>query len=220
MDRAARGRPRAFGVSGGRSRAVQAYKDVTMISLARPLGLFFACVSLASTFVMIHGCGSDSTSPTAGDAAAAADGPSTATDGAPDDDASTRTDAARDASAADSATDGGANGKGETCIGFAKGTPCGVNGFGDYGYVCFNGSPPGIAGCKLASSTGSFGDTYCCTENKCVAQPDQDKECKTAGAPHRFQCPPNGDARPVMAPAGCFSAGGGGSAVENFYCCP
>ena len=170
---------------------VQAYKDVTMISRARPLGLFFACVSLASTFVMIHGCGSDSTSPTAGDA-----------------------------SAADSATDRGANGKGETCIGFAKGTPCGVNGFGDYGYVCFNGSPPGIAGCKLASSTGSFGDTYCCTENKCVAQPDQDKECKTAGAPHRFQCPPNGDAGPVMAPAGCFSAGGGGSAVENFYCCP
>ncbi len=191
MDRAARGRPRAFGVSGGKSQVVQAYKDVTMISRARPLGLFFACVSLASTFVMIHGCGSDSTSPTAGDA-----------------------------SAADSATDRGANGKGETCIGFAKGTPCGVNGFGDYGYVCFNGSPPGIAGCKLASSTGSFGDTYCCTENKCVAQPDQDKECKTAGAPHRFQCPPNGDAGPVMAPAGCFSAGGGGSAVENFYCCP
>jgi len=190
-----------------------------MIARARPFGLFFASVSIAATMVMVHGCGSDKTDPAVGDAATAADGPGPKTDGAPEDDASAATDSGTDA-AVDSATDGGANGKGETCIGLAKGTPCGANGFGDYGYVCFNGSPPGIAGCKLASSTGSFGDTYCCTENKCVAQPDQDKECKTAGAPRRFQCPPNGDAGPVMAPAGCISAGSGGSAVENFYCCP
>ena len=187
-----------------------------MIARPRLLGLFFASSSIASTMVIVNGCGSDKTDPAVGDAATAADGPGPKADGAPEDDASTATDSGNDA-AADSATDGGSNGKGETCIGFAKGTPCGANGFGDYGYVCFNGSPPGIAGCKLASSTGSFGDTYCCSENKCVAQPDQDKECKTAGAPHRFQCPPNGDAGPVMAPAGCISAG---SAVENFYCCP
>ncbi|CAN5709772.1 hypothetical protein BH11MYX4_BH11MYX4_14970 [soil metagenome] len=186
---------------------------------ARSLGLLFACLSLASTAAVIDGCSSDSSNPALGDAATAADGPGTKIDGATEGDAGPTNDSGGD-SAADGAVDSGANGKGETCIGFAKGTPCGVNGFGDYGYVCFNGSPPGIEGCKLASSTGSFGDTYCCTENKCVAQPDQDKECKTAGKPHRFQCPPNGDAGPVAAPAGCAAAGGGGSAVENFYCCP
>jgi hypothetical protein len=95
-----------------------------------------------------------------------------------------------------------------------------MNGLPDYGYVCFNGSPPGIAGCKLASSTGSFGDTYCCTENKCVAEPDQDKECKAPSPPHRYQCPPDGNGGSVAPPAGCADGGGGGSAVERFYCCP
>ena len=185
----------------------------------RALGLMFSCVALASGVAVIDGCGSDSSDPTPGDAATSTDGPGPKVDGASAGDASPPSDGGGDG-AVDDAADGAASGKGETCIGFAKGTPCGVNGLGDYGYVCFNGSPPDIEGCKLASSTGSFGDTYCCTENKCVAQPDQDKECKTAGKPHRFQCPPNGDAGPVAAPAGCVSAGAGGSAVENFYCCP
>ncbi len=72
----------------------------------------------------------------------------------------------------DAALDAG-GGTGETCVGFAENDPCGAMGLPQYGYVCFNGSPPGIAGCELASSAGALGDTYCCTENKCVAQPDQ-----------------------------------------------
>lgn len=110
---------------------------------------------------------------------------------------------------------------GETCIGFGKGTPCDTAcGLPAYGFVCFNGGPPGFAGCVQASSTGSFGDTYCCPENKCVPQPDQDKACKAAGTPHRYQCPPDGTGGSVAPPAGCADGGGGGSAVERFYCCP
>lgn len=108
---------------------------------------------------------------------------------------------------------------GETCVGFGKGTPCGTASYPDYGYVCFDGGPPGFLGCQRASTT-SFGDTYCCPENKCVSQPDQDKECKSAAAPHRYQCPPNGSGGSVQPPPGCADAGGGASPVERFYCCP
>lgn len=186
--------------------------------LPSALALLLASFALASMAVVVEGCGADSADPVAGDGSTT-DSPGSQPDGStPDDDGSTG-DGGTD-SAVDGAVDSGANGKGETCIGFAKGTPCGANGFADYGYVCFNGSPPGIAGCKLATSTGSFGDTYCCTENKCVAQPDQDKECKAAGTPHRYQCPPEGDAGSVAPSAGCLAAGAGGSALEHFYCCP
>lgn len=103
---------------------------------------------------------------------------------------------------------------GETCIGFGKGTPCDpACGLPEYGYVCLNGGPPGFAGCVQASAS-SVGETYCCPDDKCVPQPDQDTKC-TGGAPHRYQCPPN-----VMPQAGCGDGGSGGSAVERFYCCP
>jgi hypothetical protein len=185
----------------------------------RLLLTFAAATGAMGSSAALDGCSSDDATPGAADGATGSDTARPGDDAASEGDAAVA-DAASDART-DAGGDGGNEGKGETCIGFAKGTPCGANGFGDYGYVCFGGSPPGIVGCKLASSTGSFGDTYCCTENKCVAQPDQDKECKAkAGTPHRFQCPPDGDAGPVAAPAGCVSAGGGGSAVENFYCCP
>lgn len=110
--------------------------------------------------------------------------------------------------------------KGETCVGFGKGAPCGTTcGLPPYGYVCMNGGPPGFAGCVQASAT-SFGETYCCPENKCVPQPDQDALCKTAGKPHRYQCPPDGNGGSVAPPASCIDGGTGGSAVERFYCCP
>jgi hypothetical protein len=110
---------------------------------------------------------------------------------------------------------------GETCVGFGAGTGCDTTcGLPKYGYVCFNGGPPGFAGCVQASSTGSFGDTYCCPDNKCVPQPDQDKQCTSAGKPHRYQCPPDGASGNVTPPSGCADGGLGGSALEHFYCCP
>jgi hypothetical protein len=185
---------------------------------SRTFALLLASFAMAAIAVVVDGCGSDSADPVGGGGdGSTTDSPGSNPDGATPDDSSTGdggTDSATDAA------DGGLNGKGETCIGFAKGTPCGANGLPDYGYVCFNGSPPGIAGCKLASSSGSFGDTYCCTENKCVAEPDQDKECKVAATPHRYQCPPEGDAGNVAPPAGCADGGPGGSPLERFYCCP
>lgn len=183
--------------------------------LARVLGLVFAFAT-AGSLTALGGCGSDATpGGITDDASTSPDSPGSKTDGALDGAAS---DGGADATV-DSASDGGTTGKGETCIGFAKGSPCGAAELPDYGYVCVNGSPPGIAGCKLASSS-SFGDTYCCAENKCVAQPDQDKECKGGKPPHRFQCPPQGDSGANVAPAaGCVSAGGGGG-LEAFFCCP
>ena len=188
------------------------------LRLPRAFALMLGSFALGSLAVAVDGCGSDSKDPIAGDGSTTTDSPGSKPDGAkPEDDGSVG-DGAAD-SAIDGAGDGAAVGKGETCIGFAKGTPCGANGLPDYGYVCFNGSPPGIAGCKLATSS-AFGETYCCTENKCVAQPDQDKTCKAAGTHHRYQCPPEGDAGSVAPPVGCADAGSGGSALERFYCCP
>ena len=190
------------------------------LAFSRFLTLVATACLASGVALAIDGCASDTPDPV-GDPGSDAASPGKET-GTSDKDSGGEpiADGGTDSALPEQDAEAGASTTGETCIGFGKGTPCGTATFPDYGYVCFNGSPPGIAGCKLASSTGSFGDTYCCTENKCVAQPDQDKECKTAGAPRRFQCPPNGDAGPVMAPAGCISAGSGGSAVENFYCCP
>ncbi len=111
---------------------------------------------------------------------------------------------------------------GETCIGFgAKPETCDPSCEQPYGYVCFDGAPPGFEGCRKASES-ALGQTYCCPKNDCVAQPDQDAtSCSdTAGKPHRFQCPPNGSGGNVPPPAGCEEKGSGGSEVEKFYCCP
>lgn len=104
-------------------------------------------------------------------------------------------------------------------MGFGKGTPCNA-GCGEYGYVCFNGGPPGFAGCLELTDNGQFGSTYCCPQNKCVPQPDQDGMCTAPGKTHRYQCPPDGIGGNVAPPAGCVDAGSGGTAVERFYCCP
>ncbi|MBX3203666.1 MAG: hypothetical protein KF764_01295 [Labilithrix sp.] len=110
---------------------------------------------------------------------------------------------------------------GETCVGFgAKAQTCDPACGQPYGYVCFDGAPPGFAGCRKASDS-VLGQTYCCPTNACVAQPDQDAMCNgTAGKPRRFQCPPNGTGGNVAPPANCTEVGSGGSEVEKFYCCP
>jgi hypothetical protein len=108
---------------------------------------------------------------------------------------------------------------GETCVGFGKKDPCNVA-CGEYGYVCFNGGPPGFTGCYQMSAS-AFGETYCCPENKCVAMPDQNAMCSgVAGKPNRYQCPPDGAGGNVAAPAGCQETGSGGTELEKFYCCP
>jgi hypothetical protein len=106
---------------------------------------------------------------------------------------------------------------GETCTGFGKGDPCTPE-CGLYGYVCVNGGPPGFTGC-LQMSGGSFGETYCCPKNDCVAEPDQDSHCSGAGGkPHLFQCPPNGDGGFVAPAAGCATTTPLGP--YDYYCCP
>lgn len=184
---------------------------------ARSLAFVATSWSLVAGAFAIDGCGSDATPQApSGEAGVAPDAPGSNGDG------STAADSARPDGGNDGApaVDSGPSSTGETCIGFAKGTPCGSGGLPDYGYVCFGGSPPGIAGCVLGSSTGSFGDTWCCTENKCVAQPDRDKECTAPGTPHRYQCPPQGDAGNTPPPLGCADGGTGASALERYYCCP
>jgi hypothetical protein len=192
--------------------------------VSRALALVVATLGVSGVTVAIDGCGSDSTAPGDTSDAASAKETGTGEDGGTESDA--RTDSATtlpDAASVDASCPKGkvVASTGETCIGFGKGTPCDTAcGLPAYGFVCFNGGPPGFAGCIQASSTGSFGETYCCPDNKCVPQPDQDKECKSAGTPHRYQCPPDGMGGSVAPPAGCADGGGGGSAVERFYCCP
>ncbi len=203
----------------------------------------FAVLAVASAAVFgvavtlaAGGCGSDGTtsSPTADGATSIDDGGSAAesdggdgSGGGSGGDGST--DAARDAATAnDGGGDAGAcptpivrPSTGETCIGFGTGDPCKkACGLPAFGYVCFNGGPPGFAGCVQASSTSAFGDTYCCPDDRCVAQPDQDGMCKTAGKSHRFQCPPDGAGGNVAPASGCVDGGFGGSALEHFFCCP
>lgn len=108
---------------------------------------------------------------------------------------------------------------GETCIGFgAAPETCDPACGQPFGYVCFDGGPPGMEGCREQSVSG-FGNTYCCPKNECVAQPDQDTECPDASKPRRFQCPPEGGGH-VEPPPGCVETGSGETALEKFYCCP
>lgn len=196
------------------SRSALALLSITSVVLAG-----------ASVTLFADGCGSDSTTASG----------SSAADGASGDEGGGGDGGSSDG-ASDSALgpDGGTAGDGacptpkvlpstgETCVGFGAGTGCDTAcGLPAYGYVCFNGGPPGFANCVQASSTGAFGDTYCCPDNKCVPQPDQDNECTTAaGKPHRYQCPPDGAGGNVAPPNGCADGGVGGSALERFYCCP
>lgn len=122
----------------------------------------------------------------------------------------------------DGSIDDGGTGTGETCIGFGAKAPCGTGGKPAYGYVCVDGSPPGIAGCALASKSIA-GETYCCTQLACVAQPDRDAvDCKSAQRPHRFQCAVDGaDALLAQPPAGCSEDVGAAIPTSSrFYCCP
>jgi hypothetical protein len=112
---------------------------------------------------------------------------------------------------------------GETCIGFgAKPESCDA-GCNPYGYVCFGGGPPAFANCHEMRVSAIVGNTYCCSENKCVAEPDQDQQCLDAGAgkTHRYQCPPNENGSGnVTPPNGCVEHVSGTTAVEKFFCCP
>ena len=178
-------------------------------SVSRVVALALATLAVGGMTAAVDGCGSDSPAKT---------GTGEESDGGADSPTSLPDAAALDASCPKGKV---VASTGETCIGFGKGTPCDMAcGLPAYGFVCFNGGPPGFAGCVQASSTGSFGDTYCCPDNRCVPQPDQDKECKSAGTPHRYQCPPDGMGRGVAPPPGCADGGSGSSAVERFYCCP
>lgn len=175
-----------------------------------------SCAAIVTAVAI--GCSSDDTGGTTGavDAAAPRDGAGPTTDGAITDGGTDSLTVLPDAAAFDAACPKPkvAPATGETCIGFGKGMPCDpACGLPQYGYVCFNGGPPGFAGCVQASAS-SLGETYCCPDDKCVPQPDQDTKC-SSGTPHRYQCPPN-----VMPPAGCGDGGSGGSNVERFYCCP
>ncbi len=122
----------------------------------------------------------------------------------------------------DGASGDGGGGTGETCIGFGAKSPCGAAGKPDYGYVCFGGSPPGVSGCALASKSIA-GETYCCTQLACVAQPDRDAaDCKSAQRPHRYQCAVDeGNALLAQPPAGCSEdVGALIDKSSRFYCCP
>ena len=131
-------------------------------------------------------------------------------------------DAGTDAKA-DAATPVCANGEvqpktGQTCAGFGMSTPCTTCTPSAYGYLCFDGGPPNIDGCTRVSKS-AFGDTYCCSSNQCVAEPDQDSKCVgKPGGPHRYQCPPDGtDGGFVKPPQGCVLES---TMVYPFYCCP
>jgi hypothetical protein len=186
-----------------------------------------ACSSVFTVALVLDGCGADSADPVDGSAGDTPT-PKQDQDTGLEEDSSTKPDAKADAKPfiPDSAIDANCPmGKilpatGETCVGFGKKTPCDpACGLPEYGYVCFNGGPPSFAGCVQASST-AFGETYCCPENKCVAQPDQDAMCTNGAKPHRYQCPPNGSGGNVAPPAGCTETGSGGTPLERFYCCP
>lgn len=122
-----------------------------------------------------------------------------------------------DASVVDGASnDAGASG--ETCVGYGTtGDSCTSEQGRPYGYVCFGGPPPAIAGCTLTRESSSLGNNYCCAANECVEQIDQSAQCgAVSGKPHRFQCPP-GSSAPASE---CAEHGSGSTELEKYYCCP
>ncbi|MBX3190350.1 MAG: hypothetical protein KF819_25345 [Labilithrix sp.] len=182
---------------------------------------------LASGIAVSSACSDDPSTTGGGGDATDGGSPSRSDSGATGDQGDDATDGDSGTSERDSGDeDAGACGPivttpGETCVGFgAKAETCDPACGQPYGYVCFDGAPPGFDGCRKVSDS-ALGQTYCCPKNECVAQPDQDTMCNgTAGKPHRFQCPPNGNGGNVAPPAGCEEKGSGGSEVEKFYCCP
>ncbi len=188
-------------------------------------------ISLPPVALALEACSSDDSTPaTAGGSDASTDNGSSTSRS--DDsgrnneetDSGSKTDAGKDAGG-----DGACSGPivttpGETCIGFGpKAETCDPACGQSYGYLCFNGAPPGFTGCR-EQRTSTLGNTYCCPKNDCVAQPDQDTMCNgTAGKPHRYQCPPltpNDDGGFATPPTGCVEKGSGSSELEKFYCCP
>lgn len=107
---------------------------------------------------------------------------------------------------------------GETCIGFgSKGSSCNDACGRPYGYVCVDGGPPGFPSCVRASAS-SLGETYCCTTNECVAQPDRDSVCNGAsGKPHSYACPPHDDGGTASKP-GCEQKSD--ELGVPLFCCP
>ena len=188
------------------------------VTRSRLVLLLAFAVAASAAVLVANGCSSDSGNSSGSPSADAASGDASTSEGSTSDATNLPDAASVDANCPKpkvlAAT-------GQTCVGFGAGSPCDPGcGLPAYGYVCFNGGPPGFTGCVQASSTGSFGDTYCCPKNDCVAQPDQDTMCGAAGKPHRFQCPPDGAGNAVSPPAGCGDGGAGATALEKFYCCP
>lgn len=109
-----------------------------------------------------------------------------------------------------------ANKTGETCVGFGRGQPC-SNACGAFGYVCFNGGPPNLNGCREMRTSG-LGNTYCCPDLACVRQPDQDNKCPNP-RPQRYQCL-DADAGAPMPPAGCQEDVAARQPGSRFFCCP
>lgn len=174
---------------------------------------------LAFAFAAFLACSSSSSSPTRTSPPPAQDA-STAPPSEQDaGDAGIEASASQDASCP---TPKAATSTGETCTGFGEtGDPCDpACGLPRYGYLCFNGGPPGFAGCVQVRAT-SLGETYCCPNNDCVAEPDQDARCSGAsGKPHLYQCPPEGKDGGAAAPASdCVAEPVPGSPYP-YYCCP
>jgi hypothetical protein len=193
------------------------------------LSLLFASGAVMALAVLTDGCSSDSAG--SGSSGSTTDASSKGDDGggSPEDAPSTTdatpgdgsTDATADAPSSIACTGGKpVADAGETCTGFGQKDPCDKCTPGGYGYVCFGGGPPNIAGCQLVRSS-SFGETYCCPKNDCVAEPDQDSKCRgKAGTPHRYQCPPtNDDGGFATPPAGCVNASTPADPYP-YYCCP
>lgn len=199
--------------------------------LSRLTLLFFPCAAIGLAAVVLEACSDDDTTGATGTPEAGTSGNDATTsrsDGSnpdPDDDSGS---SGNDGGTKQDGSNGtcgpnNASKNGETCIGFgAKADSCDA-GCNPYGYVCFGGGPPAFANCHEIRTSAVIGNTYCCSENKCVAEPDQDPQCLDAGAgkTHRYQCPPNENGSGNVAPpAGCVEHNAGSSAVEKFYCCP
>ncbi len=109
---------------------------------------------------------------------------------------------------------------GETCAGFGAGEPCEpACGLPKFGYVCFNGGPPNIAGCVQVRKS-IVGETYCCPKNDCVRVPDQDNKCLNGAQPSLYQCPPTDkDGGAATPPGACTETTLPGSPYK-YYCCP